>query len=250
MITNTSEDSVHKAWLYRILINIADNNNLSDLYFKGGTCAAMRGYLNRFSLDLDFDYVGKITDLPKVRRELKKIFAGLGLEIKNESTKIPQFFLKYPTKNPMSRNTLKIDICFPVPKANTYEPAKLVDIGRIIICQDIKTMFANKLVAVTDRFEKNNSIAGRDIYDIHYFFLNAYAYNAAVIKERTGLMPFEYFQKLKKFVTEKINDTILSQDLNPLLPYADFRRLRTTLKSETLMFIDEEIKRLKIKPGV
>ncbi|MFA5184164.1 MAG: nucleotidyl transferase AbiEii/AbiGii toxin family protein [Patescibacteria group bacterium] len=244
MITITPQDAVHKAWLYRVLVAIVDNPLLSVFYFKGGTCAAMSGYLDRFSVDLDFDYVGQTEDLPKVRRALKKVFVDLGLEIKDESAKVPQFFLKYPTKDPASRNTLKIDITFPAPKANVYEPTKLTDIERIVICQNIETMFANKLVAVIDRYERNRSLAGRDIYDIHHFFLNGYTYNGAVITERTGLELREFFNKLRLFIEEHITETVLDQDLNPLIPYERFRQLRKTLKIETMMFINEEIKRL------
>jgi predicted nucleotidyltransferase component of viral defense system len=245
MITLTANDAIHKAWLYRVLIAIVDNNKLHDLYFKGGTAAAMAGYLDRFSVDLDFDYVGRQENLSAVRRELKKVFKDLGLEIKDESVKVPQFFLKYPTKNPTARNTLKIDIVFPATQANKYEPVKLTDIERIVICQDIPTMFANKLVAIIDRFERNNSLAGRDIYDIHHFFLNGYSYNREVIAERTGLAPLEFFKKLQIFINSHITATVLDQDLNFLLPYDRFRQLRKTLKIETEMFIKEEIKRLE-----
>jgi predicted nucleotidyltransferase component of viral defense system len=245
MITLNPTDAVHKAWLYRVLIAIVDNNKLRKLYFKGGTAAAMRGALDRFSVDLDFDYVGAPEDLPEIRRELKKTFKELGLEIKDASAKMPQFFLKYPTKNPTDRNTLKIDIAFPAPQANKYEPVKLIDIERTIICQDIATMFANKLVAVMDRFERHESLAGRDIYDIHHFFLNGYDYNREVITERTGLAPLEFFKKLKLFIDKHITAAVLDQDLNFLLPYELFRRLRKTLKIETEMLIGEEIKRLE-----
>lgn len=245
MITINTQDAVHKAWLYRVLIAIVDDANLHDLYFKGGTCAAMAGFLDRFSVDLDFDYVGDKKGLTKVRRELEKIFKNLGLEIKDASAKVPQFFLKYPAKEISGRNTLKIDINFPVPKANIYEPIKLVDIGRIVICQNISTMFANKLVAVLDRFDRNNSIAGRDIYDIHHFFLNDYNYNKDVIIERTGLGLIDFFQKLSDFISEHVTETILNQDLNPLIPYERFNKLRKELKRETLMFLEDEIKWLK-----
>jgi len=207
-------------------------------------CAALAGFLDRFSVDLDFDYVGSLENLPQVRRELKKIFKDLGLEIKAESTKVPQYFLKYPVKDANLRNTLKIDISCPPPQANKYEPLKLNDISRIVICQTRETMFANKLVALIDRYERNGSIAGRDIYDIHHFFLNAYNYSGEVIKERTGLEPLEFFKKLHLFIDKHITETILAQDLNPLLPYENFRKIRKSLKMETLMFINEEIKRL------
>ncbi len=245
MITLTNTDAIHKAWLYRMLIAIVDNNKLHDLYFKGGTAAAMTGYLDRFSVDLDFDYVGKQEDLPIIIKELKKIFKDLGLEIKDESSKVPQFFLKYPTKNPDARNTLKIDITFPAPIANKYEPVKLKDIERIVICQDISTMFANKLVAIIDRFERNKSLAGRDVYDIHHFFLNGYSYNPELIIERTGLTLIEFFNKLLTFIKKHITMTVLDQDLNFLLPYDRFRQIRKTLKIETEMLIKEEIKRLE-----
>jgi len=250
MITLNSQDSAHKAWLYRVLVAIVDNKNLAHLYFKGGTAAAMAGYLDRFSVDLDFDFVGAETDIADIRRELKKIFKDLGLEIKDESTKVPQYFLKYPTKDSSSRNTLKIDITFPAPSANIYEPIKLNDINRIVMCQNIATMFANKLVAAVDRFERNNSIAGRDIYDIHHFFFNGYKYNTQVIKERTGLSLIEFFKNLETFIDKHISETILDQDLNPLILYERFRQIRKTLKAETLMFLAEEINKLKIEKNI
>lgn len=246
MITLTAADAAHKAWLYRVLIAILNNNKLQQLYFKGGTAAAMAGWLDRFSLNLDFDYLGDLDKLSIIRQELKKVFKDLDLEIKDESKKVPQFFLKYPNKKDNERNTLKIDIVCPAPKANKYTPIKLRDIERIVICQDIDTMFANKLVAIIDRFNKNQSLAGRDIYDIHHFFLNAYSYNQAVIVERTGLSVLDFFKELEIFINNKINLIILDQDLNSLLPYKHFKQIRKTLKSETLMFIKDEIKRLEV----
>jgi predicted nucleotidyltransferase component of viral defense system len=245
MITLNQQDAIHKAWLYRVLIAIIDNHNLRDLCFKGGTCAAMAGFLNRFSVDLDFDYIGDKKNLIKVRHELEKIFQDLGLEIKDSSVKMPQFFLKYPTNKISQRNTLKIDITHPSPKTNIYEPVRLVDINRIVLCQNISTMFANKLVAILDRFERNNSISGRDIYDVHYFFLSGYKYNKDVIAERTNLELVDFFKKLSHFINKHITETILNQDLNPLIPYEKFKQIRNNLKRETIMFLTDEIKRLE-----
>jgi predicted nucleotidyltransferase component of viral defense system len=246
MITSNTHDALHKAWLYRVLIAIVDNDNLHDLYFKGGSCAAMMAILDRFSVDLDFDYLGEQKNLIKVRHELELIFKDLGLEIKDASVKVPQFFLKYPTKDISARNTLKIDITFPPPQANIYEAIRLNDIGRIVICQNIATMFANKLVAIIDRFNRNHSIAGRDIYDIHHFFLNSYNYNKEVIIERTGLSVVDFLKKLSDFIDKNVTETILNQDLNPLIPHERFSRLRKVLKRETIMFLSDEINRLKL----
>ena len=50
------QDAYHKSQMLRLLIEVADDPFLvQELYFKGGTCASMLGYLDRFSIDLDFD---------------------------------------------------------------------------------------------------------------------------------------------------------------------------------------------------
>jgi len=246
MILPSPKEAIHKAWLYRLLSAIYDNQVLANsLYFKGGTCAAMLGFLDRFSIDLDFDYMKKKDNLPATRKELELVFKKLGLIIKDKSQKTPQYFLKYPAK-PNSRNTIKVDVTFPPPAANAYQAFKLNDIDRIVICQTAKTMFANKLVALIDRWEKNNSIAGRDLYDIHCFFMQGLRYNEKVIIERRNTDLIFFFQELLVFVEKRINQIIISQDLNSLLPSDKFQKIRKVLKQETLMFLRDEIKRATI----
>lgn len=241
------KDAKHKAWLYRILSAFCDDPFLArNLYFKGGTCAAMLGYLDRFSVDLDFDFAGGKTDLFEARAKMEKIFDELGLAIKDQSRKVPQYFLRYPAKAE-ERNTIEIDVTFPIIKADQYEAKRFLEIDRIIVCQTPETMFANKLVALVDRYKKRSSIAGRDVYDIHYFFENGFEYDKAVIRERTGQEPKNFFEELVSFVEEKVTDEIIAQDLNVLLPYEKFRTIRKTLKRETLMFLRDEIARLENK---
>lgn len=241
MILPNKKDAIHKAWLYRTLTAISDAKPLMDkLRFKGGTCAAMRGVLDRFSIDLDFDYVGEKKDTKEMKKNLEKVFKNLDMEIKDKSNNVPQYFLRYPAKAG-ERNTLKIDITFPPPKANEYEPIRFTEIDRIINCQTIETMFANKLVALIDRYEKNNSIAGRDLYDIHYFFMQGFKYNKEVIKERRGQEVSEFFSDLIQFIKDKITKTIIDQDLNTLLPYEKFKKIRKIIKQETLVFLNDEL---------
>jgi len=237
MILPDKKDAIHRAWLYRTLSAIyADDFLASVLYFKGGTSAAMRGLLDRFSVDLDFDFVGDDKDISKTRKKLENIFASLGLEIKDQSKVIPQYFLKYPGKE-NERSTLKVDATTFKIKANKYESVRLVDIDRIVTCQTIETMFANKLVALLDRYEQNGTIAGRDVYDIHYFFMNGYEYDPDVIMERRGTSAEKFLKGLASFVEKKITGTIIDQDLNMLLPPQKFKQIRKILKKEVLMFL-------------
>lgn len=244
MILPQPKDALHKAWLYRVLSGIYDDAVLADtLYFKGGTCAAMLGYLDRFSVDLDFDFVGNDKGLHIAHERIERVFQDLGLTIRDQSKVVPQYFLKYDAQLG-TRNTLKIDVTVPPPKANTYEPKRFHEIDRIITCQTIETMMANKLVALIDRYERREAIAGRDIYDIHHFFLRGYRYNERVIRERTGKEVSVFFAELIAFIEKHITDDIITEDLGVLLPYENFSRIRKILKRETLIFLRDEEKRL------
>ena len=73
MILLRPQDVFHKVQLTRLLTEILDNSILSqNLYFKGGTCAAILGYLDRFSVDLDFD-LKQGADKTKLRPIFQKI---------------------------------------------------------------------------------------------------------------------------------------------------------------------------------
>lgn len=242
MILPKPIDAVHKAWLYRLLSAIADDAFLTaNLMFKGGTCASMRGIIDRFSIDLDFDLID-FAIMPELGGHLEKIFKKLDLKIEDQSKKVPQYFLKYESMTG-GRNTLKLDITFPPPKNNEYEPVRFTEIDRIINCQTVSTMFANKLVTVMERFEKFGSIAGRDIFDIHIFFMKGFRYKPEIIEERTGKTFLEFIRILSDFIEKKVTQTVIDQDLNILLPTERFRKIRGVLKREVLMFLKDEINR-------
>lgn len=236
MILPKPTDAIHRAWLHRLLTAISDDAFLShELRFKGGTYAAMRGILDRFSLDLDFDLLDS-QKIAEIRKHLEIIFTKLGLEIKDQSKKVPQYFLKYDGGK-SKRNTLLLDITTFPPKMNDYEPVRFIEIDRILYGHTISTMFANKLVAIMERFEKYHSIAGRDIFDIHTFFLKGFSYKPEIIEERTGKKAVQYMKELRVFIEKHVTQTTIDQDLNVLLPLPIFHRIRKILKQEVLMFL-------------
>lgn len=241
MILPKPEDALHKAWMYRVLTEIADNRILSSmLKFKGGTCAAMRGFIERFSIDLDFD-LEDAKDVKQTQIELEKTFQKLGLDIKEKSQHAPQYFVKYPTSGKQKRNTLKIEVTYPAPRENRYENVRLVEIDRILVCHTVPTMVANKLVALVDRFKQHHGIAGRDLFDIHTFLIQGYRYRSEIIKERTGKSAAQFLKELKEFIQTRVTQTVIDQDLNTLLPPGSFRRMRPYLKSEVLWLLTNEV---------
>lgn len=244
MILPSPKDATHKAWLYRILIAITDDDKLSEnLRFKDGTCAAMIGWLDRFSSDLDFDFIGNTKNLPGLQKRCDALFTELGCVIKDKSKKTLQYFLQYPTSSD-GRSIMKIDATFPPPRSNEYAAFRLQEIDRIVMCQTKETNVANKLVAVSNRYEKRQSIAGRDIYDIHHFFLKGFGYNAKVIQEQKKVPIVQFFQDLIIFIDKHVTQRIIDEDINHLLPPERFKAIRKTLKQETLMLLRDEVKRI------
>ena len=143
MIVPRREDAYHKMQLYRLLTAIVDEEKIATpICFKGGTCAAMLGFLDRFSVDLDFDLLEKANN-KDLRQRFHQLFVGLGLEVKDESKKTLQFLLRYEAE-PNQRNTIKLDVLDQGCKANVCQPQYLSEIDRYMNCQTVETMFAKE----------------------------------------------------------------------------------------------------------
>lgn len=238
-----SEDTIHKSNLNRLLIEIIDSPALSQqLAFKGGTCAAMLGYLDRFSVDLDFDLIGKNINT-QVREEFYRIFDKLKLTITKKMDDALFFQLRYPSE-PGKRNTIKVSATDILINSNEYKFQYFTEIDRVMNCQTIETMFANKLVTPIDRYTLHQTVAGRDIYDIHHFFVHGYSYLTKVIQERTNLDPKSFFSDLIEFIQKHITQKVVNEDLDMLLPDSTFQQIRNVLLPETLHMLSEEQKGL------
>ena len=173
MLRASQQNALHKSVMMRVLIGILDDSFLSsNLFFKGGSCASMLGYLDRFSVDLDFDVKDKSFS-KEIAQKMEGIFEKLNLIIKDSSKNTLQYYLKYEAP-PNVRNTLKIDAVEEPYQNNKYETLLLPEINRYAQCQTKDTLFANKMVAFVERFEKTGSLAGRDLYDIYHFLLQGF----------------------------------------------------------------------------
>jgi len=74
MTNQKQQKAQHKSQLYRLLIALIDNNEISpSIFFKGGTCCMLLGFLDRFSVDLDFD-LKEGSNKKRLREELHLIF--------------------------------------------------------------------------------------------------------------------------------------------------------------------------------
>ena len=111
------------------------------------------------------------------------------------------------------------------------------ELDRILKCQTVETMFANKLLAVMGRYQKHGSVAGRDLFDIHSFLLKGFEFKKDIIEEVSGKSATAYLKELKIFIEKHFTQTIIDEDLNHLLPAEQFKKIRKTLKTEVLAFL-------------
>jgi len=242
MIFLRPQEIRHKAMLVRLLIAIADTSILTHgLRFKGGTCAAMSGFLDRFSVDLDFDFLPGF-DEQTYRKEFHRVFEKVGFRIDDESKNVLSFTLKYESPG-AQRNTLNVDALSIVWKANVYEPRFFPEINRTFLCQTRETIVSNKLVTPFDRYAKHKTVAGRDFFDIYTFLLRGYGYNPALLTERTGKTPRSIFSQLITFTKRHLTKQRIDEDLNVLLPPRMFQTIRNSLKEELLSLLRAEAER-------
>ena len=200
----------------------------------------MRGLLDRFSVDLDFD-LKREAHIEVLKNKLHAIFSKLCFTIKEQHKTALLFILRYDAKYSV-RNTLKISIVDDPPQSNIYEAVYLSEIDRYVNTHTVETMVANKLVAPIDRYEKHGTIAGRDIYDIHYFLSHGYGYRHAIIKERRNVEADVYIHQLIAFIRKNVTQKVIDQDLNTLLPKDVFTLVRKTLIYETLVLLSDSLK--------
>ena len=85
---------------------------------------------------------------------------------------------------------IKIDVSRKIWKSNQYEIMNFY--GTDIRVQDKATIFANKLVALTERS------TNRDIYDVWFFFKSMFPISEALIRERTDKSSREFLKEVEQ----------------------------------------------------
>ena len=167
--------------MFLILQDIFSSTLGKSIAFKWGTACYFFHSLDRFSTDLDFDLLEKRDDIDDIVWTILKKY---GTVKKNPYTMVLSYW--------ESDVNIKVDINRKVIHTNTYEIKNFY--GLDIRVQDRWTIFANKLVAMTERN------TNRDIYDIYFFIQNTFPINEKVIQERT----WKNFKEFLDVVIEKL----------------------------------------------
>lgn len=185
---------IHRQYMFNILMEIFSSDIGSSLAFKWGTLCYFVYGLDRFSTDLDFDVIWNV-EISDLQETLTSILLRHGVIKESYNKANTLFFLLSYGETDMN---IKIECNKRIWKANTYSQLNFYGVN--INAMDKTSIFANKLVALTDR----KTIANRDIYDIHFFLKQAFEINEEIILERTGKSLKEYLREVRNFLDEGI----------------------------------------------
>jgi len=172
----------HRTIMFNLIKDIFTSDIGKYLAFKWWTASYFLYQLDRFSTDLDFDLLDSSKNIDK---ELENIVQKYWT-IKRWN----KLILSYGEHEV----NIKIDVNRVVWEKNKYEIVNFY--WTDIRVQDKSTIFANKLVAITERH------TNRDVYDIAFFFNHSFPINEDVIKERT----WNDLNNLLKKIKEKLEN--------------------------------------------
>lgn len=187
----------HKQILIKLLIDLAREKSAAALLgFKGGTALYFFHGLDRFSVDLDFDWLGgEQVDVETIDAVIKKHLAVLEQRRKRFTWLWIGSYEKGFQRVKVEINARK----YP----NRYETLDFR--GYSVKVMSPGDMLAHKLCAALDR----KTLQNRDLYDVWFMFEKNFPVNEEIIELRTG-------KKLRFYLAD------LLTTINGLPPTYDF----------------------------
>ncbi len=223
--------SQHEYYLKKILRDILGDVELSSqLAFKGGTCLYLFYGLNRFSVDLDFNFVSNQDfKVEKMNQILTKY-----LDVKNGRFKEGQSGWLWEASYKKGERQMQIDINRRV-YPDKYEIKQFY--GLSIKTLDSGSLFAHKLCAILDRKRFQN----RDLFDAWFMFDNNFEINDEVIRFRTNKLTKEYLLELVEYIKNDVKKSSILHGIGELVNEKQKDWVKTKLVIELLAQIQMKI---------
>ena len=228
---------IHTTQLVFLLKEIYSLSNINKfLVFKGGTACYLFYGLNRVSVDLDFTLLDLEKEkflLESIHNILQKNGEIIDEKIKRDTT----FFLYRYSKD--ERN-IKIEISKrKVPYINNHEILNYEGINMLVMGKE--DMFANKLIAITERSKP----LPRDLFDINFFFKEGWDFNNEIIKERSSMSVRVYFKEvLIKYIEKNFDDKNILDGIGDLIDSNTKNDVRQNLKKNVIFYLKNYLRNI------
>lgn len=218
-IQNTLKEHLQIYVLYFIYTH---SEYMQNLIFTGGTCLRHFFGLERLSEDIDFDYLKEL-DPEKLMREIKLFFStrykfeAIKASLKQKGKQIQLRFpvlreLGLPYQDSSDMLLIKLDLSLNPSRHFTVNTTSKSIHGFNFVARhyDLSTLMAGKLHAVlTRRYlrgkENENTIKGRDYFDLLWFVKKGVKPNLKRLSELLGLKEL-ILSELEQQVNAKVGD--------------------------------------------
>ncbi len=199
----------HRTTMFQILNAIYSEPKLRNLLaFKGWTLCYFLYNLPRFSTDLDFDLVwNEKTEFSAEHMQILQTILKKFGTIKDEKDKRFTYFFLLSYQD--GQRSIKIELSKKQYKHTTYEQKNFF--GKNILAMSKQSIFAHKLVALSERWKN------RDVFDVHFFFKNNFPLDPAIITERTGKTPAEFFTDIHDQLPKHFSSTTILAEIGDLI---------------------------------
>jgi len=195
----------HRLVMNMVLRDIADDPILApSLGFKGGTCAYFFYGLPRFSVDLDFDFLGAdVSETEEVLSRLQGIAKRYGT-VRDAYVKRNTIFvlLSYGDRD----HNIKIEVNRDTTEEtrSKYVLRQYIGLSLLVARQDY--MFAMKLAALLTR----KHLVMRDVFDIHFFASKQWDIDTEALERRVKQTPEAYIGECIKTVESLKENQLLT----------------------------------------
>ena len=168
-------------------------------------------------------YILDIKKEEQIIQGIREILLKYG-EIKNETLgkTIHRWIFRYDERS----MNIKIELNKRIWQNNKYNHENIENTQ--IFCMAKECIFANKLVALSERFYS------RDLYDIYFFFSQNFPIYDAIIYERTGLNTKKFLQQLTKELPKHFTENNVLTGLGEILDDKQKLRVKKCLLKDTI----------------
>lgn len=214
----------HRIHMFNIINAIYDSPLQQNVAFKWGTLCYFMHHLPRFSTDLDFDL---LEDDTHFMERMEEILVQFWTIKDKKDKKFTYFFL---VSYGAADHAIKIEVSKKKYKSTDYEVINFF--GRSIQAMSKGSIFAHKIVALTERFKN------RDIFDVWFFFKNWFPINQHIIEERTGKSIELFLQECKKELPHHYNKNTILAEIWDLIDEKQKNFMKTKLVEEVIGMIN------------
>jgi predicted nucleotidyltransferase component of viral defense system len=216
--------------IIEVIQAVAKSDAGSHLAFKGGTALKLFYGLPRYSEDIDYDFLGKISP-QRMMDILKSLVAKKKWEVTDDAVKYNTILLELRFAGPERNFRIKLEVLTREKELKTTIQSLR---GVPVLTLEPSFLMTEKLITCVKR------MAGRDIFDAWFILDNAYRLDETLLLDTFGGLN-NFFSDLLK-AAQKVDSKKILRDTGKLLSIDQRNWIKTTFLSDFQRLVSTKLK--------